>query len=231
MVGRDWRRSAIFMFHLRRLLLVLNTTHDSDVDMSPMITRLIFVLIFLVAASSANKLVPTRPRAAVATDQKGLRVKEDMIAKNLFDVVATTASSTLVVGGVGFFWRGCLRFKGPAAGWQAAQRWGRISGGFSGGRALGQVIRGRDGMFAAVVSAVAGGACAANSIAEMQTTIPSFVIFSLLLERMPAATKEPEGEGPVQHVNRRELAYEKARREFAERHKDDPTRLKALQSS
>ena len=196
-----------------------------------MITRLIFVFIFLVTAASANKLVPTRPRAAVATDQKGLRVKEDMIAKNLFDVVATTASSTLVVGGVGFFWRGCLRFKGPAAGWQAAQRWGRISGGFSGGRALGQVIRGRDGMFAAVVSAVAGGACAANSIAEMQTTIPSFVIFSLLLERMPAPTKEPEGEGPVQHVNRRELAYEKARREFAERHKDDPTRLKALQNS
>ena len=87
------------------------------------------------------------------------------IARNLGDVVKSSASSFALVGGISFLWSASTamikRAPGPVAlGWQSAQRWGKVSAGFAGGQALGQVFRGVDDKWCSMSGAVFGGAAA-----------------------------------------------------------------------
>lgn len=145
------------------------------------------------------------------------------LAKDLGDVFVTTFQSFASVGAIGFLWR--IR-KGRVVASQAALNWGKLSAGFSGGRALGQVISGRDGTFAAVFGSLIGGIAAANSVAQIPSSVATFVGFTLVIEYMgmQAATAQPAPSGG----SKRQESVEKARREYTRRHKDDPTRLKAL---
>ena len=115
--------------------------------------RAIAVLLMIPLAAATSLLAVASSHASHAPSPP--------IASNVGDVVGATVSSGALVGGVGFVWRAMLRFKGPAAGLAAAKRWGGVSAGFAGGRALGQLMTGDDGTFCQVLAAVGGGAVAA----------------------------------------------------------------------
>jgi hypothetical protein len=149
------------------------------------------------------------------------------LAQNLGDVAIASAQSFAWIGGVGYVVS--LR-NGRVAAWQTAQRWGKISAGFSGGRALGQVLRRADDRIAAVIGAAAGGVAAASSVAEMPSSVATFVGFTLLFEILGpgAMTASADGGPDKTRPSLRESAREKARRDYARRHQGDATRLKAL---
>ena len=116
------------------------------------------------------------------------------------DVVASATANFAAVGTLGFAWRGARALASSqslktasAMGLQAAQRWGRVSAAFAGGRALGQVIFKTDNAYCAAISASLGGIAAASSAAEVPSSVASFLCFSLLLENMaPKLATEPE---------------------------------------
>jgi hypothetical protein len=156
------------------------------------------------------------------------------IASSVSDVIGTAAGSFATVGTVGFLYRFpaqlVKRAPVPAAATAAvatAQRWGRLSAGFAGGRAAGQLVRKADDTFCAVCGAVMGGAAAATSVAELPGTVATFVGFTLALEILaPSAGRSAEGEMKSAGTSAAE-ARAKARRDFERRHQDDPARLQA----
>ena len=82
------------------------------------------------------------------------------LAKNVFDVISTTAGSFASIGSIGFIFTAAQETMARAnvvggarkavprfvlrAALTNAQRWGRVTAGFAGGRAVGQVFRGAD---------------------------------------------------------------------------------------
>eukprot|EP00965_Chrysotila_dentata_P138306 4574460-Pleurochrysis_carterae.AAC.5 len=80
-----------------------------------------------------------------------LAAQKPATARTPLDAIQTTCSSFLSVGGVCFVWStGSSLFKRTpfrtacSVGVMSARKWGGTSAGFSGGRAIGQVIRGGD---------------------------------------------------------------------------------------
>ena len=147
------------------------------------------VLCLLFASSVANV------RAEVATTISA----SPPLASNPADVVASAATSFGLVGGVSFVWTSAsytvMRRAQPLkAGVQAAQRWGRISAGFVGGRNIGQVVRKTDDLWCSTAGAVVKpahggggtnassmvvvgvGGCEASSL--LRTTAPSVGVLS-----------------------------------------------------
>ena len=181
---------------------------------------LALVLLSVVPTSAAGASAAVVPTASQAPP----------VASSIGDVVGTAAGSFAAVGTVGFLYRFpaqlVKRAPVPAAASAAiatAQRWGRISAGFAGGRAAGQLIRKVDDSFCAVCGAVLGGAAAANSMAELPGTVATFVTFTLFLE---LALPKPSIDAAAPGISPAE-AREKARRDFEERHQNDPARLQA----
>jgi hypothetical protein len=141
----------------------------------------------------------------------------------LFPCAGRTLQSFTTIGVAGFLWR--IR-KGQSAAIATALRWGKLSAGFSGGRALGQVLSGRDGTFASVLGSAIGGVAAATSIAEMPSSVITFVGFTLVMERL---TAQQLSAGPTPSIDaRRDASRTRARGHFERRHRGDPTRLQAL---
>ena len=149
-------------------------------------------LVLALLALSANS-----PPAAMAPQ----------LAKNPLDVAVTTlgnyASVAAVCGTLCFPWN--LVRRQPAAwasAWATGSRWGKISAGFSGGRAAGQVIRRADDSFCAILGAVAGGIAAAPTLAEAPSNVATFVAFTYVLEVMAPSkttdTKRPSKPKPGQ---------------------------------
>jgi len=141
-------------------------------------------------------------------------------------VVATTSPKELASGVAG---GETAAGAAAAAALGTANRWGRISAGFAGGRAAGQVVRKADDAFCAVAGAVLGGAAAASTVAEMPSQIAVFVGFTVCLEvlspKSPAdgAEAKPQRDVPTD-------AKERARQGYARRHAGDSARLRALGS-
>ena len=76
------------------------------------------------------------------------------------------------------------------------QKWGRLSAGFAGGRAFGQVWQGEDNFQAAMCGAVAGGVFAATSLADIPSSVGTFVMFSYFIEKLTANSKaQAQGSG------------------------------------
>lgn len=138
------------------------------------------------------------------------------IAKNIGDVISTTVGSFASIGSMGFIFTAAqesmARAKVSGAARKAvprfvvraalmnAQRWGRVTAGFAGGRALGQVWRGADDQVCSICGAVAGGAAAASSIADMPASVFTFVAFSYALDKLTgsgtAGTSEARATAP-----------------------------------
>jgi hypothetical protein len=129
------------------------------------------------------------------------------IAKNVGDVITTTVGSFVSIGSIGFIFTAAqesmARAKVSGAARKAvprfvmrasllnAQRWGRVTAGFAGGRAIGQLWRGKDDQVCAICGAVAGGAAAASTLADIPSSVFTFVAFSYALDKI-AGTNKPE---------------------------------------
>ena len=164
------------------------------------------------------------------------------LAQNAGDVVVQTAGSFALVGSIGFLWTATgavvKRTPGPiAAGLQTAQRWGRISAGFTGGQAAGQVVRKTNDKWCNIAGAFFGGLAAATSLAEAPSSIATFVAFSYIIDMIsPPGDAANSGSGGGEKISWkgksvdeiRAEAEKRARADYAARHKDDSTRLKAL---
>ena len=143
---------------------------------------------------------------AAAANQQPTSVTGAPLARNPFDIAVTTvgnyATVAATVGTFAFPWN--LVRRNPAAwasAWATGSRWGKISAGFSGGRAAGQVIRRADDSFCAILGAVAGGIAAAPTLAEAPSNVATFVAFTYVLEVMaPSKTtdKRPPKSKPGQ---------------------------------
>ena len=195
-----------------------------------------------IASLLAVAMVPQAAWAGSSSQASRTAPQAPAIAKSVGDVVGATASSFALVGGVGFVFSAGNNFvrrlptSAVAAGWGTAQRWGRVSAGFAGGRALGQWVRGADDRWASMAGAVFGGAAAASSIPEIPSSIATFVAFSFVLDNMSpsdAPSKGKQGGDKVQWRGRpisevRAEAKERAKANYKRRHKDDPVRMRAV---
>ena len=133
------------------------------------------------------------------------------IAKHPIDVVRTTASNFVTIGGFGFAFTafneatkragvsGKAKAAVPRFVVQAAlaqgTKWGKVSAGFAGGRAAGQVWRGEDDFQAAMCGAVAGGVMASETIKGMPGSVATFVMFSYFIEKLTANGKAGAAKG------------------------------------
>jgi len=167
------------------------------------------------AQSPAQRCCSTDLVAAAAPDMPP-------IAENLGDVVGTTAGSFFTIGGLGFVFTlfsegskrantgGKARAMMPYFVMRAAvlqgQRWGRVSAGFAGGRALGQVIRGVDGSACAMYGAVFGGIAAAPSVAAIPSSVASFAAFTYFIESFSGGSSAASSEQKQKQLLEDELA-------------------------
>eukprot|EP00965_Chrysotila_dentata_P138307 4574460-Pleurochrysis_carterae.AAC.6 len=85
----------------------------------------------------------------------------------------------------------------------------------------------------AVLGAAAAGAITAESVAAMPSSIGSFVLFTLAIEMLaptgPAAQQSNDGAASGKSLrDAQQSARELARKKYAERHRDDSVRMRAL---
>jgi hypothetical protein len=122
------------------------------------------------------------------------------LAKTPGDVARTTLTSYASLGGLGFSFTavsetlarrnvgGMARSRVPyfvvQSALKAGNKWGKLSAGFAGGRALGQVIRGADDRIASSMAAICGGIASANSVAEIPTSVGTFLAFTYFIDTM-----------------------------------------------
>jgi len=141
------------------------------------------------------------------------------IAKHPIDVVRTTASNFVTIGGFGFAFTafneatkrsgvsGMAKTAVPRFVVQAAlaqgTKWGKVSAGFAGGRAAGQLWRGEDDFQAAMCGAVAGGVMASESIKGIPGSVATFVMFSYFIEKFTANSKGAAKGGAPQQPQQR----------------------------
>ena len=128
--------------------------------------------------------------------------KPPPIAKHPIEVVQTTVSNFVTIGGFGFAFTafneatkrsgvsGKAKAAVPRFVFQAAleqgTKWGKVSAGFAGGRAAGQVWRGEDDFHAAMCGAVAAGVMASETIGGIPGSVATFVMFSYFIEKLTA---------------------------------------------
>eukprot|EP00966_Prymnesium_polylepis_P275338 6361403-Prymnesium_polylepis.1 len=143
------------------------------------------------------------------------------IADTPLDVLKTTVQSFCTIGGIGF---GVTAFqeaqKMANVGGRARSqvpyfvitralaqggRWGRVSAGFAGGRALGQALRGVDDSTCAMMGSIFGGIAAAPTLQAIPSSVATFAAFGYFIESF---TPNAGGSSP-----KRKLADEVARRD------------------
>lgn len=150
------------------------------------------------------------------------------IAKTPMDVVKTTASSFFTLGGVGFAITsfqesakranvaGQARTRVPYFVFQAslaqAKRIGLVSAGFTGGRALGQVIRGKDDSTCAMMGSIFGGIAASPTVAGIPGSIATFACFGYFIESFTAG-KRPLS--PEEQLAKAQLQRTKLQKQLA----------------
>lgn len=102
------------------------------------------------------------------------------------DALRKTCQSLAIVGPIAFGWSaGPLALQPAVAirvGMRSAQRWGGTSAGFTGGRAVSQVLRKTDDVWCAVAGAAAAALLGAPSFGQMPARLAGFVAMSYVLE-------------------------------------------------
>lgn len=115
---------------------------------------------------------------------------QPILAASPLDVVSRAASgyaaTAILCGG----WTGLTKRSASAA-WSSAQRWGRVSAGFSGGQAAGEVIRGANDRYARLLGACGAGVLGATSMADIPSNVLGYVAFTYLLEAFEARAASP----------------------------------------
>lgn len=166
------------------------------------------------AAMHRSRRSSERSRAVIATaavTSPSLATRSPPpLAKNVGDVIRVTVSNFATVGAMGFAFSaitesisrgdvaGDARKAVPALVIRAAlmqgQRWGRVSAGFAGGRAIGQVWRGVDDRWASMCGAIGGGALAATSLANLPSSVATFCAFTYFIDSFTAKSKAAPGD-------------------------------------
>ena len=102
------------------------------------------------------------------------------------DALRKTCQSLAIVGPIAFGWSaGPLALQPAVAmrvGMRSAQRWAGTSAGFTGGRAVSQVLRKTDDVWCAVAGAAAAAVLGAPSFGQMPARLAGFVAMSYVLE-------------------------------------------------
>lgn len=160
--------------------------------------------------------------------------RQTALAKTPLDVIQTTVGSFCAVGGFGFAVTavqesmkrasvvGRARTQVPyfvvRASLLQAQRWGRVSAGFAGGRALGQALRGVDDSTCAMMGSIAGGIAAAPNLAAVPSSVATFAAFGYFIESLSASksTAPPSSEQEA----RQQLANARVQRAKLQRQMD-----------
>lgn len=111
------------------------------------------------------------------------------IASSPLVVARETLTSFVVVGTTCFGGRSigalCNRQAlQPAllSGLRSARRWGGVSAGFSGGRALGQLVRKCDDVYCAMLGACLAGAAGATSVDQIPMRVLAFTTMAIVLD-------------------------------------------------
>ena len=110
------------------------------------------------------------------------------VARSYKEAASKAVESLAIVGPIAFGWSATPLFfaRQPAtalsAGLQSAQRWGGTSAGFSGGRAISQVIRETDDVWCAAAGGLAAAILGSPSMQLMPARVCGFVGLSILLE-------------------------------------------------
>ena len=127
-------------------------------------------------------------------------------------VVRESLTSLLVVGSVcfgGTTVQALCNRQAPqlalASGLHSARRWGGSSAGFSGGRALGQLLRQRDDVLCAALGACLAGVCGATSINQIPMRVGAFVAVTGALDVMHNRLTTIDLESPKAERRRREI--------------------------
>ena len=178
---------------------------------------LVFALAVLTTLQSrgGTRLVEDTPRRADLL----AAAQGEPIAKTPLDVVQKTAGAFCTVGSLGFAMTAFQECSKRADVWRhtqvpryvirnsliQAQRWGRVSAGFAGGRALGQVLRGVDDSTCAMMGSIAGGVCAASELSAIPSSVATFAAFGYFIDSFSNGNRQASPE--------RQLADEVARRE------------------
>ena len=173
------------------------------------------MLIFVLGAVAA-------PLTAASVGNVVRATIDGFVPAAVIGCVWTCGSQTVKRAPLGVAWK---------AGLTTAQRWGRISGGFSGGKAAGQALRLPTERWQNLFAAAVTGVAAAESLSAAPMSVATFVAFSAVLDGMaPREGSAPEKSkgGDRSLASARADALAKARADYERRHKDDPVRMRAL---
>lgn len=153
------------------------------------------VLLALLALPS-GRVVGPRSRSALVAARPA--PPPPPIAASPADVVRTTLTSFCTIGAFGFCFtalqeslaranvygdaRKAVPYFVMCAAVQNAQRWGRVSAGFAGGRAAGQLLRGCDDGYTRLMGSLMGGVGAATSLASVPSSMATFAAFGFFFD-------------------------------------------------
>jgi hypothetical protein len=115
------------------------------------------------------------------------------LAKTPQDVIIKTFSGFASTGVLCGGWTAVTK-RSVAAGWVSAQRWGRVSAGFSGGQALGQYLRGVDDRYCRFLGAACAGVFGSATVADIPRNLATYLAFTYVLESFEAKA-EPSAAG------------------------------------
>ena len=107
------------------------------------------------------------------------------LAKTPQDVIIKTFSGFAGTGVLCGGWTAVTK-RSVAAGWVSAQRWRRVSAGFSGGQALGQYLRGVDDRYCRFLGAACAGVFGSATVADIPRNLATYLAFTYVLESFEA---------------------------------------------
>ena len=174
-------------FTLTRAPLHLNcdeTPPDGTLSSKIIMIRFLLIAVTTSFARCGHSSPPSSPPAIPVTLQ---------LAKTPQDVIIKTFSGFASTGVLCGGWTAVTK-RSVAAGWVSAQRWGRVSAGFSGGQALGQYLRGVDDRYCRFLGAACAGVFGSATVADIPRNLATYLAFTYVLESFEAKA-EPSAAG------------------------------------
>ena len=155
-----------------------------NVVINIIMSRFLLIAVTTSFARCGHSSPPSSPPAIPVTLQ---------LAKTPQDVIIKTFSGFASTGVLCGGWTAVTK-RSVAAGWVSAQRWGRVSAGFSGGQALGQYLRGVDDRYCRFLGAACAGVFGSATVADIPRNLATYLAFTYVLESFEAKA-EPSAAG------------------------------------
>lgn len=180
------RRERRGTFTLTRAPLHVNCDEatQSERVINIIMSRFLLIAVTTSFARCGHSSPPSPPPAIPVTLQ---------LAKTPQDVIIKTFSGFASTGVLCGGWTAVTK-RSVAAGWVSAQRWGRVSAGFSGGQALGQYLRGVDDRYCRFLGAACAGVFGSATVADIPRNLATYLAFTYVLESFEAKA-EPSAAG------------------------------------